>query len=229
MKNIIISDFDLTLNKKSILYSYLLLLLYLQCSSISDILSKYLKIVLLPIISLFLGLIYIFFSEYTCLTIINYYLFVGIDRSNLLSTIYLIKNLLINNLNPKVLDSIKSYNSNLKYIITGNNHDIVEVVLKDYDFVVSGSLLNYNKKNKKYTGFSDFLCLGKNKKIIIDHIINNQKKLGKTRKQIKLIAYGDSMNDYYMLKSADIRYVVGSDQTLINSLKKDKLKFNQLL
>jgi hypothetical protein len=109
MDNIIISDFDLTLSKKSILYSYLLLLLYLQCLSISDIILKYLKIVLLPFISLFFGLIYIF-SENFCLTIVNYYLFVGIKKSNMLSTIYLIKDLLINNLNPKVLESIKSYN-----------------------------------------------------------------------------------------------------------------------
>ena len=62
-------------------------------------------------ISLLFGLIYIFFSENVCLTIINYYLFVGIKKSNLLSTIYLIKKLLINSLNPKVLKSIKSYDS----------------------------------------------------------------------------------------------------------------------
>ncbi len=229
MNNIIISDFDLTLSKKSILYSYLQLLVYLKCSSISDILLKYLKILLLPIISIFVGLIYILVGEYVCLTIINYYLFVGIDRSNLLSTINLIKDLFINNLNIKVLDSIKSYNSNFKYIITGNSNDIIKIVLKDYDFFVFGSLLNYNKKNKKYTGFSDFLCLGKNKKIIIDHIIANQQKLGKTRKQINLIAYGDSINDYYMLKSADIRYVVGYNKKLINLLNKNNLEFNQII
>jgi hypothetical protein len=218
MENIIISDFDLTLSKKNILYPYLLLLFYLKCTSTKDRIVKYIKIILLPFISIIFGFIYILFDESKCLKSINYFLFFNTKKQNIISTIYLIKYYIIKNLNTKVLDSIRSYNSNYKYIISGNFEEIVNIALEQYDFNVYGSSLSID--NNIYTGFTTFICLGKNKQIILDKIISHQEEIGKTKKQINLIVYGDSINDYYLLKKANIRYVVGSNSELINVLNK---------
>jgi phosphoserine phosphatase len=170
---------------------------------------------------------YILFDESKCLKSINYFLFFNTKKQNIISTIYLIKYYIIKNLNTKVLDSIRSYNSNYKYIISGNFEEIVNIALEQYDFNVYGSSLSID--NNIYTGFTTFICLGKNKQIILDKIISHQEEIGKTKKQINLIVYGDSINDYYLLKKANIRYVVGSNSELINVLNKKKLRFNQII
>ena len=40
--------------------------------------------------------------------------------------------------------------------------------------------------------------------------------------------FGDSLNDFHMMKHADISYVVGSNKKLINRLKQEKIKFELL-
>ena len=223
-ENIIISDFDRTISKKTIIYIYLIYLLYL-CPK-NNRLIKYIKLFFIPFVSIIFGIIYLLFGEYICLQFVNYYVFSGININDCNQTIKSISHIINNNLNEKVLESIDKYESQHKYIITGNYKNIIKYALLKYKFNVYGSTLKINKKTNTYTGFTDFVCLGENKLIALNQILT---KLGKQRCQLNLIAYGDSYNDFFILKAANIRYVVGSDQKLLNALDAKELCYEQIL
>jgi phosphoserine phosphatase len=172
---------------------------------------------------------YFLFNEPITMLSVNYFLFNNINKNEFDQTINKIKKPIQNNLNHKVLTSINSYNSNYKYVISGNIHNIISNVVNDFNMIAYGTILDLDKITNKYTGKTNFICLGKNKTIILDKILFDLKKIGKTREKINLIVYGDSYNDYYILKKANIRYIVGSDKTLIDALKKDNLEYLQII
>ncbi len=236
MKNIIISDFDLTLSKKTIIHSYLMFLLNLKYKSTKDRLLKYIKILSLPFVATASGIIYLVSGGEKSLEFMNKCLFFRVKKTDSDDTINKIKEYIEENLNDKVLESINTYsntnsntNSTNKYIITGNFEDLVKASLKEYGFKVYGSELEIDPYTKRFTGSTEFVCLGKNKSIILDQILSEIDRDQINKKQINLIVYGDSLNDYHMFKKADIRYVVGSDSKLIDALNKENLKFTQII
>jgi len=115
---------------------------------------------------------------------------------------------LIKNINKKVLNEI---NDKIVYIISGNLKIVIEPISKKFNFKTIGVDYNHND-NFKFTHFPIY----KEKQNYVNKIINYYKN---KNIPIETFGYGNSYNDYYMLKNLDNIYLVNPSKKL-----KDKFK-----